>query len=303
MGASQSTSATESTVTLAGNVIAAQSSSIGDKHKKLLTPAQHAQVDNALNPQLEASEVLAYIDHTIITRNTLIQYAAPGAWLNDEIINAYFKLLQRRNVSERIAGLRVPRIFVVSTFLYEKLTEPKGADRQREYDFSNVARWARRTGMKIAEYDRIFFPINVGENHWILVVAFVNEKVVQAYDSFGHSQWEVSNTILRYLQDEWAQQHEGASLQGWSVSLDAVSDLPMQTNNFDCGVFVCMYADYLSENLPFTFTKRDLPFFRLRLIWTLLNKEVPITLPLDSDVEDVSEVELLSESSRKRARI
>jgi Ulp1 family protease len=38
--------------------------------------------------------------------------------------------------------------------------------------------------------------------------------------------------------------------------------IPRQSNGFDCGVFVCLYASYLMSNKTFDFTQSDLPAMR-----------------------------------------
>ena len=46
--------------------------------------------------------------------------------------------------------------------------------------------------------------------------------------------------------------------------------IPRQFNDFDCGVFLCMYADYLSEGSPLRFSQADMPLFRRRLILAII---------------------------------
>ena len=36
------------------------------------------------------------------------------------------------------------------------------------------------------------------------------------------------------------------------------SDIPGQSNQFDCGVFICMYARMLAEEVPFNFSQKDI---------------------------------------------
>jgi Ulp1 family protease len=51
-------------------------------------------------------------------------------------------------------------------------------------------------------------------------------------------------------------------------------DLPRQTNGFDCGMFVILNADAISNNQPLvkeTFCESDIPLARLQLVKVIKN--------------------------------
>ena len=50
------------------------------------------------------------------------------------------------------------------------------------------------------------------------------------------------------------------------------SDIPLQHNGDDCGVFTCKFADYLWDRLDLDFSQSDMPYFRRRLLADLLAK-------------------------------
>lgn len=311
-----------------------------DKHHEPLTPEQNARVDSALNPRLDKTETLTSMANEDITRDTMIKRGAPNQWMNDELINMYYMLLAARNVIEVAMGLAVPRIYVFSSFFYDKLMTVE-KNKEPKYDFSAVSRWtlkgrgAQAVDTDIFQFDRLFFPVNKGSNHWMLVVVFVRSKLVQAVDSFrsmGNVAFE--DNVLHYLNDKWAQLHPGMPFGTWTTGAPAstlpngdgvpLSAVPRQTNGYDCGVFTCMFGDYLSENLPLTFTQQDIGFFRRRILSCLLERRIPITvvtgeggkreqlqsaeeepfapavIELDSDVED-SDVEQELPWKRSRA--
>ena len=45
-------------------------------------------------------------------------------------------------------------------------------------------------------------------------------------------------------------------------------------NSFDCGVFVCMYALHLAENIAFDFTQDDMSDIRKFIAFQLLSKKL-----------------------------
>lgn len=46
-------------------------------------------------------------------------------------------------------------------------------------------------------------------------------------------------------------------------------DMPRQNNGNDCGVYVCMYANYASLRKKPEFTPEDIPCIRQRMAWEL----------------------------------
>ena len=52
------------------------------------------------------------------------------------------------------------------------------------------------------------------------------------------------------------------------------SNIPVQSNSFDCDVFVCMYARRLAEEVPFGFSQRDIPAIRKHIVLELLLKNL-----------------------------
>ena len=52
------------------------------------------------------------------------------------------------------------------------------------YEYRNVKRWSKKVpGKDIFALDKIVFPINVNQSHWVCAVAFMQEKRIQFYDS------------------------------------------------------------------------------------------------------------------------
>ena len=48
----------------------------------------------------------------------------------------------------------------------------------------------------------------------------------------------------------------------------------MQLNGVDCGVFLCKYCDYLSDNVPLHFTQGDLGTFRRRMLYEIVTASI-----------------------------
>ena len=60
----------------------------------------------------------------------------------------------------------------------------------------------------------------------------------------------------------------------WEVVPGGEMLTPQQANCDDCGVFTCIYANYVSADLPLGFTATDMPLFRKRITLDILRKKV-----------------------------
>ena len=51
--------------------------------------------------------------------------------------------------------------------------------------------------------------------------------------------------------------------------INQTDGIPIQENSSDCGVFTCMYMEYLSRDEPFDFTQEQMSFIRRRIIYEI----------------------------------
>ena len=45
--------------------------------------------------------------------------------------------------------------------------------------------------------------------------------------------------------------------EGWQM-VSCPIDLPQQENGYDCGVFMCMHAEFISHGYPLVFTQAEI---------------------------------------------
>lgn len=62
---------------------------------------------------------------------------------------------------------------------------------------------------------------------------------------------------------------EAFDLSEWT---DIDVDVPQQNNSSDCGVFVCKFIEYVSQDREFNFTCADMPRFRREIAVELIRK-------------------------------
>jgi sentrin-specific protease 1 len=210
----------------------------------------------------------------------------PGTWLKDDVINMFIWLLRERNA---VCG---DCVWVAGTSFWAQLnnnTVEPGTLRVIEsgYSYASVKMYTsvasrvkpRATQVDVFGQDLLLIPINYPGSHWALMVLDMKNKVTTYYDSLGapHPGHAISAKLLRWLRDEWREKKGGElETSGWEVRT-APSTLPRQTNGFDCGVFMCVYMDFLAAgHVPTVsdFTQEDMPMFRNRIAASLLQSRL-----------------------------
>ena len=171
-------------------------------------------------------------------------------------------LLKDRNNSQcRSNPSKRPSHFFHTAF-FTKLFDSRGS-----YKFNEVERWSRKLSLFIM--DMIFFPIHYGGNHWTLLVVFMQTKTIYYFDSLGGKGEYYTIWIKQWLRDVARTQYSFELIDSeWMVQTPFAN--PRQDNGDDCGVFVCMCADFLSEHLPLVYTQKDMKHFRMKIATDLL---------------------------------
>ena len=199
-----------------------------------------------------------YGNHTVVARGfnieityLNIQCLKNGRWLNDQIINFYFGMIVQRSVKHKC--------FAMNTFFMDKLVKDSNG-----YKYKNVKKWTKR--FNPFELDKLFIPIHQ-PGHWTLLVVYFKKKLVHYYDSMGGDGRLYRDAILRWLGDE-AEKRYITDFEKWATSAESS---PRQSNGSDCGVFLLMSADYLSDDIPLTFGQSDMAFFRRKIVLDIIH--------------------------------
>lgn len=166
-----------------------------------------------------------------------------GNWLNDEIINFWMKYLMHSFVDVYC--------FSVQFFI-----------RYRSSGYVGVRRWT--SGINLFNKRLLLIPI-IQPGHWTLAVVDFNVKTISYYDSrLGRNQ-ECLNIVLEYLKSEFQDKNNGVfEAEGWSLVHQI--RIPIQSNGFDCGPFICRYSECLCRGEEFDFDEVDLFMVLIYLI-------------------------------------
>jgi sentrin-specific protease 1 len=238
-----------------------------------LTPEEQEIVNNAMYGEGPAGEILSQFGTDSVQRQSMHRLQ-PGQWLNDEVIHYFYVMLAKRDEEMcRLDPSRKRNHFFKSFFMTKLLNEGNAdASKDGEYEYRNVKRWSKKVpGKDIFKLDKIFFPINQGRMHWMCAVIHMKEKQIQMYDSMGGSGMHYLKSLFQYVKDEHMDK-KGTPLpdiEQWEL-VGYQSGTPCQRNGFDCGVFTCMFADFLSRDWPLVFAQEHITECRERIALSIM---------------------------------
>ncbi|KAM9719534.1 uncharacterized protein ACNS7B_020321 isoform 2-T3 [Menidia menidia] len=177
----------------------------------------------------------------ILTMEDLLTLANQN-WLNDQVMNMYGELIMESSQQ---------KIHFLNSFFHRQLMT-KGYD--------GVRRWTKQ--VNLFSKSLLLVPVHL-EVHWCLVTADIATKKICLYDSQGNALQKVGRNILKYLMTEAREKQQRAFEEGWTVSFN--ENVPQQTNENDCGVFVLEYSRCLALSRPLQFSQNDIPKIRKRI--------------------------------------
>ncbi|KQS43869.1 uncharacterized protein Dere_GG26810 [Drosophila erecta] len=188
-----------------------------------------------------------------------IKILTEGAWLNDVIINFYMNLLAER--SEKRPG-QLPSVYAMNTFFVPRLLQS---------GFDGVKRWTRK--VNLFSKDIILVPVHHNGVHWCLVIIDLRAKTMLYYNSSGGGNPRLMGALEKYLRMESLDKRE-QPLDTSGFRIEHAQDVPQQDNMDDCGVFTCMFAEYLTRDASITFCKDDINYFRIKMVLEMADGEL-----------------------------
>lgn len=207
------------------------------------------------NPQ---NETLVEIDDAPIMRKDI--HSLHGLnWLNDEVINAYMHLLVLRGRNEGR-----PKVYAFNTFFFPKL---------RDSGYNSIRRWTRK--VDIFSFDFLLVPVHLG-NHWCLAVIDFEQKKISYYDSLRGSDRGCCELLLNYLKSESNDKKKlDFDDENWQCDDTQLNQsVPRQDNYSDCGVFTCMYAEFITRPTNLKFGQKDMQMFRKKMVYEIVKKQI-----------------------------
>ena len=227
-------------------------------------PASQPKLITEMNEEITAElrgDGLVVKSHNIHIETKDLDRLTGETWLNDKIINGYLKIISDRSSNNAYRNEKLPKVYAMSSYFFENLMS-RGTPA--------VVKWTKY--VDIFEFDLILVPIHLPK-HWCLAVVDFRCPGVFYYDSLGSHNMSALNLILEYLQVEHKKKRK-TELDIKKFAMEIVEDCPKQDNSWDCGVFVCKVAEFLSRNVKPRFSQQDMPFFRKLMFYEITMKRL-----------------------------
>jgi hypothetical protein len=206
-----------------------------------------------------------------LTYKDVRKLAGPGSeWITDAIVNPF--IWERWAAATRHGSCDT---LIANSYFYACL-EQKNLEKAHKAVNRRSADGGRSIdllALRVFDYRRLLFPINVNNAHWLLCVVDLDERTVQLYDSLQGSGdpmpvagGVIRDNVARYLQYR-EQKEQAAPGEGWTLTY---ADCPQQENGSDCGVFTCLAAERLLLDRPLVHAQADMNYCRQYIACTLL---------------------------------
>ncbi|CAD5209598.1 unnamed protein product [Bursaphelenchus okinawaensis] len=181
--------------------------------------------------------------------------------LNDEVINAYMKLIIKR--AEETPGF--PKVYAFDTFFYPTF---------RDHGYEKVSRWTRK--VDIFSYDLVYVPIFANE-HWALLIWDFEHKHKVYCDSMDFEDEKIATQVASYYFREMDQYllAEATTKQKKDFTTRSLKKIlvnrPIQHNDIDCGVYLCSFAEFTARRCTcYDFLHEFIFKFRQKICYELL---------------------------------
>lgn len=217
----------------------------------------------------ETAEVVRGHRITVTTHD--LRTLSKTSYLNDIIIDFYLQMIALRSQEERFAQQGLPKVYSFSTHHLSTF---------RRRGYAGVRSWTK--GVNVFNHELLLFPVHssLGRlGHWTLIAVDTAAQRISHYDSLPGvlSRAAVSNNInlvLDFLTAEATEQRQ--SFLPSHFSRVPVANTPSQQNSYDCGVFVCRTAEFLSRRSPLTFRQDEMAYYRQLMMWEISNMKIVI---------------------------
>jgi len=221
------------------------------------------------------NEIVASAGGESVT-NEAMRRLRPLKWLSSDIINFFMKNWLTP-LHKELCSINPSRmkIHFMTSFFVQSLFDDRNKDKALRgvYNYSKVKNYGQKSpGGDIFGLKYLIIPVNLNNKHWVLAVICMAEKKIRWFDSLGGTNDTILRGLLSYLKDEWKSKVRSQPFQDtdWEL-VNCPSDLPRQNNTKDCGVFLCLFAAYLSLELPLDFGPDSILNARARIGHAVIN--------------------------------
>lgn len=188
------------------------------------------------------------------------------------MIDFYIWILRHREQSKAIHDTSYKKKYIGTTYLFWKLILAHNESTTLGERNSILRRMATRDHrrMDVFKFAALLIPANLNNIHWVWFLIHPETRSIHAYDGFRSSLRRFFPMFLNWLQVEAAKEEctFDFQLDQWTF---VDEDGPIQTNVFDCGMYLLKGIEYACDDLPLSYTENDMPYHRKALLIHTLN--------------------------------
>ncbi len=188
-------------------------------------------------------------------------------WISCDAINFFINQFMSRK--------EVPlNVLIMPTDVYTTLVQVHNMS--SEY----VDRFLTRRLKNFLDLDKIIFPVNLHDDHWICVEIKPKERTIETLDSLMEVNHDVYQNMLKVVERAYMLRNEGKlstrstkvfKQDEWRHTIPTA--IPVQNNGADCGIFTLMFIEALAKGIPLmTKTHKDVPMMRYNLVLDIMKK-------------------------------
>jgi len=178
-------------------------------------------------------------------------------WIRDDIINCMTEVINLMFfcISDPNES---PPVHCWTTFFFAKLFENK------VYDYNFVKKWTKK--MDTFAYKKIFFPINISNNHWTLVYCKIDSQQrnieIYYYDSFGpQTDFEKYCLGIKFWFESEFQKRNMVNQYSYIIKDKSIKQ---QYDSCNCGLIVIQNIIHLAFNRNIKVYKNPQELSKLR---------------------------------------
>ena len=171
-------------------------------------------------------------------------------FLNDRIVDEYMRLIRERNQADS----SLPVVYTCITHLYTGIVS-RGLEHTKT--------WVKKD---LRMKDLILIPIHEERMvHWSLIAVETSTKTVNYFDSLINQRVHSRAPRIFKLYMEKYYRDRGENV---TFKIRIRGDAPKQENGYDCGVFLCQYAERVARRSSLNFNQKDLDLAGAREMMT-----------------------------------
>ncbi|RVW35722.1 hypothetical protein CK203_093610 [Vitis vinifera] len=188
---------------------------------------------------LDASEELVSMHDTILTRGNLGCFQGNG-WIGNDVVDAYCRLLQYQHEPKS-------KLFL-SPYIAEMVIHSQAKHLVREAVIGRFEPHLYHIDIPYVNVNEVFLPVLI-KNHWTLYVYDLENRRIQLLDSRPGRKKTMLSGVQQNLAKVvlWLAAHKKEVSPYDLRTFNFITpDVPLQTNEHDCGVFVMKFMELWS---------------------------------------------------------